>query len=84
MEPQAARRALLVALQSLAPYCLARWAPALRGQEDDEGWREDYSPRASSTTTAASFDYSRLPLLPHQRLWRQVSSWFGPAASAAR
>ena len=73
MEPQVARRAALVALQSLAPYCLARWAPALRSQDedsDDGGWRQENF--RDFPAAAASHDHSRLPLLPHQRLWQQA------------
>lgn len=72
MEPSAARRAVLVALQSLAPYCMARWAPAMPDREDNGSWRDD-SP-TEMTSAATGPDVSRgLPPLPHQRLWQQVS-----------
>lgn len=73
MEPGAARRAVLVALQSVAPYCLARWAPATRDEEEDgaAGWLDDSL--AASPTAASSADGSGLPLLPHQRLLQQVA-----------
>jgi hypothetical protein len=72
MEPSAARRAVLVALQSLAPYCMARWAPAPPDREDSSSsWRDD-NPAMSPTSTTAQD--AVLPPLPHQHLWQQVST----------
>ena len=71
MEPTAARRAVLVALQSLAPYCMARWAPAIVDREDSGSWRDD-SP-AVLTSPMQPDSGGQLPPLPHQRLWQQVS-----------
>lgn len=71
MEPGAARRAVLVALQSIAPYYLARWAPPPLDNDEvgSSSWRDD-SPAVSPTAAAA--EASSLPPLPHQRLWQQV------------
>jgi Pex2 / Pex12 amino terminal region len=73
MEPSAARRAVLVALQSLAPYCMARWAPAVPDREDSGSWRND-SIAVVSTAAIGPEGTGQLPLLPHQRLWQQVST----------
>jgi Pex2 / Pex12 amino terminal region len=73
MEPSAARRAVLVALQSVAPYCLARWAPVPADREDGStSWQND-SPAVSPTATALQ-QAGGLQPLPHQRLWQQVST----------
>jgi hypothetical protein len=72
MEPSSARRAVLVALQSLTPYCLARWAPApVDGGDGSSSWRDDSA--AVSPTATSPEDVRGLPPLPHQRLWQQVS-----------
>jgi Pex2 / Pex12 amino terminal region len=73
MEPGAARRAVLVALQSLAPYCMARWAPAVPDREDSGSWRND-SPMRMATAATGPESAGGLPPLPHQRLWQQVST----------
>jgi Pex2 / Pex12 amino terminal region len=72
MEPSAARRAVLVALQSLAPYCMARWAPAVPDREDSGSWRND-SPMGMTSAATGPEGPGGLPPLPHQRLWQQVS-----------
>ena len=80
MEPSAARRAVLVALQSLAPYCMARWAPAVPDREDSGSWRND-SPTEMTNAATGPEGAGQLPPLPHQRLWQQVStSCMGRAA----
>ena len=72
MEPSAARRAVLVALQSLGPYCVARWAPAMPDREDNGSWRDD-SPTEMTSAATGQDGPGGLPPLPHQRLWQQVS-----------
>ena len=72
LEPSAARRTLLVVLQSLVPYFAQRMAPAAAGSQswqDSGAWMR----RDEEQLSPSKHVKGCLPLLPHQRLWQQVS-----------
>lgn len=62
VEPGAARRVVLVALQTLLPYCLQQWLqPHASAQRASE---EAWPPRENAATIQEP--------LPHERAWNQV------------
>ena len=66
VEPGAARRAVLVTLQTLLPYCLQQWSqPHASAQRASE---EAWPPRDACSDNAAS---TQDPL-PHERAWNKV------------